>query len=106
MLWKYIHHLVMESQTDSRDALSILLPENSCKITWKEFMTWRLNNSTLSYGIMSPVGYRGPPTPDSNPNVQPTELEEEHQRRSIIQFSRMRNTLKPSKEPSSDCHNI
>ena len=69
MLWKYIHHLVMEAQTVSGDAFSILLPENFCKITWEEFMTWRHNNSTLRQGNMFPAGYRGPPKPDSNPNA-------------------------------------
>ena len=70
MLWKYIHHLVIEAQYVSGEAFSILLPENFCKITWKEFMTWRLNNSTLSHSNKSPVGYRGQPKPDSNPNTQ------------------------------------
>ena len=70
MLWKYIHHLVMEAQTVNGDVFSILLPKNFCKITWKEFMTWRLNNSTLSHGNMSPAGYRGPHKADSHPNAQ------------------------------------
>ena len=44
--------------------------ENFHKITWKEFMTSRLNNSTLSHCNISPVGYRGPPKPDSIHNAQ------------------------------------
>ena len=58
------------AQNDSGNAFSILLPENFCEITWKEFMSWQLNNSTLSHSTMSPAGYRGPPKPDSNPNAQ------------------------------------
>ena len=70
MLWKYLHYLVLEAQTDSGDPFSILLPEQFSKITWKEFMTWRLNKSTLSHCTVSPAGYRGPSKPESNPNTE------------------------------------
>ena len=70
MSWKYIHHLVMEAQTDSGDAVFFLLPRNFCKISWKELMTWRLNNSIMIHGNMPPAGHRGPPKLDCNPNVQ------------------------------------
>ena len=53
-----------------RDEFSILLPENLCKITWKEFMTWRLNNSTMSHSYVSNAGHRGQPKQDSNQNAQ------------------------------------
>ena len=59
MLNKYIHHLVQEAQSLPGDAVSILLPENLRKITWKDFMTWRLNNCKESYSHISPSGYRG-----------------------------------------------
>ena len=70
MIWKYLPHLVLEAQTDSRDAFSILLPEKFSKITWKKFMTLRLTNSTLSHGTMSSTGYRGQSKSESNPNTQ------------------------------------
>ena len=99
MLWKYIHHLVMEAQSVSGDEFFILLPENSGKITLKEFMTWRINNSTLSHGNMSPVGYRGPPKPDSNPNAQHLVNFKKSMKREESQYAILEdeNTLKPSK---------
>ena len=44
MLWKYIHHLVREAKESSLpgNAYSILLPDQFCNLTWKEFMAWRL----------------------------------------------------------------
>ena len=71
MLWKYILHLIMDAQVSSVscDDFSILLPENFCKITWKEFMTWRLNDSTMSHSYISNAGHRRQPTPDSNPTA-------------------------------------
>ena len=43
MLWKYLHHLVREAQESSipGNPFSILLPDQFCILTWKEFMTWR-----------------------------------------------------------------
>ena len=72
MSWKYIHHLVMDTQVSSvsGDEFSILLPETSCKITWKEFMTWKLNNSIMSHSYISNAGHRGQPKQDSNQNAQ------------------------------------
>ena len=70
MLWKYILHLVQEAQSQPWDAFSILLPENFCKITWKDFMTWRLNNCKENQGHMSPSGYRGHPEPESYRNAE------------------------------------
>ena len=71
MLWKYILHLIMDAQVSSvsGDDFSILLPENFCKITWKEFMTWRLNDSTMSHSYISNAGHRRQPKPDSNPTA-------------------------------------
>ena len=57
MLWKYIHHLVMEAQSVSGHAFFILLPENFCKIQWRDFMTWRLNNCKESHSHTSPAEY-------------------------------------------------
>ena len=72
MSWKYIHYIVMDAQVSSvsGDELSILLPENICMITWKEFMTWRLNDSTMSHRYVSNAGHRGHPKQDSNQNAQ------------------------------------
>ena len=58
MFWKYVHRLLQVAQSLPGDAFSILLPENFCKITWKDFMTWRLNNCKANEGHMSPSVYR------------------------------------------------
>ena len=47
MLGKYLHHLVREAQESSipGNPFSILLSDQFCNLTWKEFMTWRLQDS-------------------------------------------------------------
>ena len=59
VLWKYLHHLVGESQESSitRNPFSILLPDQFCNLTWKEFMTWRLEDSNKNTSSVSSTGY-------------------------------------------------
>ena len=40
MLWKYLHNLVQEAQESSipRNPFSILLSDQVCNLTWKEFI--------------------------------------------------------------------
>ena len=47
MLWKYLHHLVREAQESSIpwNPFSSLFPDHFCNLTWKEFMTWRLEDA-------------------------------------------------------------
>ena len=57
MLWKYLHHLVREAKESStlRDPYSFMLPDQFCNLTWREFMSWRLedfNQSTIPYLAM------------------------------------------------------
>ena len=61
MLWKYLHHLVRETQESSipGNPFYILLPEQFCNLTWKEFMTWRLQDSNQNTSSVSNTGYRG-----------------------------------------------
>ena len=46
MLWKYLHHLVREAKESSTpgDPYSFMLPEQFCNLTWREFMSWRLQS--------------------------------------------------------------
>ena len=61
MLWKYLHHLVQGAQESSIPGipLSILLPDQFCNLTWKEFMTWRLEDSNQNTSSVSSTGYQG-----------------------------------------------
>ena len=58
MLWKYIHHIVREAEESSMpgNELSILLPEHFCQLIWKEFMIWRLQESTQNLSTVSIAG--------------------------------------------------
>ena len=58
MLWKYLHHLIRESQESSfpENLFSILLPEQFCNLTWEDFMTRRLQDSNKN---ISSVSYTG-----------------------------------------------
>ena len=49
MFWKYLHHLVREAQESSipGSPFSILLSDQFCYLTWKEFMGWRLQDSPI-----------------------------------------------------------
>ena len=59
MLWKYLHHLVGEDQESSipGNPFSILLSDHFCNLTWKEFMTWRLQDSNQNTCSVSNTGY-------------------------------------------------
>ena len=59
MLWKYLHHLVREAQDSSipGNPFSILVPDQFCNLTWKEFMTWRLEDSNQNTSSVSNTGY-------------------------------------------------
>ena len=67
MLSKYLHHLVREAKESSisGNALSILLPEHFCKLTWKEFIIWRLQDSTQNTSYITNTGYTGQSREDS-----------------------------------------
>ena len=101
MLWKYIHHIDIDAQVSSisGDAFFILLPENFYKITWKDFMTWRLNDSTMSHSYVSSTGHREQPKPDPNQNAQLLLNFKKSIKREVSQYTilKMRNILKPSK---------
>ena len=58
MLWQYLHHLVREAQGSPKYTaeFSILLPEQFCQLTWKDFMTWRLISSTQDPKSVSHTG--------------------------------------------------
>ena len=59
MVWKYLHHLVREAQESSipGNPFSIWLPDQFCNLTWKEFMTWRLEDSNQNKSSVSSTGY-------------------------------------------------
>ena len=67
MLWKYLHHLVREAKEPSipGNPYSILLPDQFCNLTWKEFMAWRLDNSNQSTSPGSSTGHQGYSQQDS-----------------------------------------
>ena len=67
MHWKYLNHLVREAQESSipENTFSILLPDQFCNLTWKEFMTWRLGNSNQNTRSISSTRYQGQPKQDS-----------------------------------------
>ena len=57
MLWKYLHHLVRKVKESSTPGYpySFMLPEQLCNVTWREFMSWGLEDS--NQGISSPTSY-------------------------------------------------
>ena len=67
MLWKYLHKLVREAQESSipGNPFSNMLPEQFCNLTWKDVMTWRLQDSNQNTSSVSNTGYRGKPNQDS-----------------------------------------
>ena len=67
MLWNYLHHLVREVQESSipGNPFSILLSDQFCNLTWKEFMTWRLQDSNQNTSLISNTGYQGQPKQES-----------------------------------------
>ena len=109
MLWKYIHHLVMDAQVSSvsGDEFSILFPETFCKIMLMEFMTWRLNDSTMSHSPITNAGHRGQLKLETNQNAQNLLSFKKNIKEKYLstQSSRMRIILKPSKVSFGDCQN-
>ena len=67
VLWKYLHYLVRETQDSSihGDHFSILLQDQFCNLTWKEFVTWRLQDSNQNTRSVSNTGYQQQPKQDS-----------------------------------------
>ena len=56
----FLHHLVREAQESSipGNPFSILLREQFCNLTCKEFMIWRLQDSNQNTSSVSNTGYR------------------------------------------------
>ena len=67
MPWKYLHDLVREAQESSipGNPSSILFPDQFCNLTWKEFMTWRLQDSNQNASSVANTQYQGQPKQDS-----------------------------------------
>ena len=67
MLWKYLHHLVREAKESSisGNPYSIMLPDQFCNLTSKEFMTCRLDDSNQGTSSASSTGHRGYTNQDS-----------------------------------------
>ena len=67
MLWKYLHHLLKKAEESSihENQFSVLLPDQFCNLTWKEFMTWRLQYSNQDTSSVSNTGYQRQPKQDS-----------------------------------------
>ena len=61
MLWKYLHHVVREAKESfvPGNPYSIMLPDQFCNLTWKEFMAWRLEDSNQSTSSVSSTGHQG-----------------------------------------------
>ena len=59
MLWKYLHHLVREAKESSTPGTPycIMLQDQFCSLTWKEFMAWRLEDSNQSTSSTSNTGH-------------------------------------------------
>ena len=60
MLWKYLHHLVSKAKESSTpgDPYSFMLPDQFCSLTWREFMSWRLEDSNQSTCLTPSNGHR------------------------------------------------
>ena len=67
MLWNYLHHLVREAKESSTpgDPNYFMLPDQFCNLTWREFMSWRLEDSNQSTSSISSNGYKGGTKQDS-----------------------------------------
>ena len=102
MLWKYLHHLVTEEKELSTpgDPYSFMLPYQLCHLTWREFMSWRLedsNQSTTPYLEMDTEEVQSK-TPGTNPtrmltNFLPS-IKVSREKCHNTQFSKMRSILK------------
>ena len=67
MLWKYLHHLIRKANESSTpgDPFSFMLPDQFCNLTWRDFMSWRLEDSNQSTSSIPSNGYRGYTQQDS-----------------------------------------
>ena len=70
MPWKYFHHLPRKAKESSTtgDPYSFILPQQFCSLTWTEFMSWRLEDSTQSTCSIPSNGHRGCTQQDSSHN--------------------------------------
>ena len=59
MLWKYLHHLVREAKDSSTpgDPYDFMLPDQFSNLTWREFMSCRLEDSNQSTTSIPSNGY-------------------------------------------------
>ena len=106
MLWNYLHHRVREAHESSipGNSFSILLPDQFCNLTWKEFMTLRLEGSNQNTSSVYSTGYRGQTKHDSwsesNKNAHQLLAFKKSIKRGVSQYTilRMRSILRLSKE--------
>ena len=75
ILWKYLHHLVREAQESSipENLFSILLSDQFCNLTWKEFMTGDFKTPTRIPALYLILDIEGnlSRTPDKSPIRMP-----------------------------------
>ena len=60
MLWKYLHHSGRKAKESSTpgDPFSFMLPDQFCNLTWREFMSWSLEDSNQSASSIPSNGNR------------------------------------------------
>ena len=77
-----------------------MLPDQFCNLTWREFMSWRLEDSNQSTTSIPSNGYRGytSKTPSMNPTRMPINFlhsrKVSREKCHNTQFSKMRSILK------------
>ena len=61
MLWKYLYHLARKTKESSTtgDPYSFMLPDQFFSLSWREFMSWRLEDSNQSTCSIPSDGHRG-----------------------------------------------
>ena len=61
MLWKYLYYLVRKAKASSTpgDPFSFVLPDQFCNLIWRQFMSWRLEESNQSASSIPSNGHRG-----------------------------------------------
>ena len=61
MLWKYLHHLVRKAKelSTTGDPYSFMCPHQFCSLTWRAFMSWRLEDSNQNTCPTHSNGQRG-----------------------------------------------
>ena len=98
MLWNYLHHLVREAKESSTpgDPNYFMLPDQFCNLTWREFMSWRLEDSQAPYLAMDTKE-----VPSKTPGMNPTRMHTNflpsrkvsREKCHSTQFSKMRSIL-------------